>query len=297
MKLTGVKKVLTALILGAALLAPQAAQADDDGRVLHTRGQARPFDVETQSKLGDDAPAVDKDLLDAYRGNRIEQKRSVYNKLNPSSALKTRSNETRSRLGQKGTELHRPTAASRLAYSPRLLATGISSASQRLSVRTGSTLTNRSRFFRTASRGGAAKSASAPAQVQPQVARSTTFAKQAYNYYVRVTSDSDGFFAYHDKGMGQDWKLRMATHPEVRQEGSDYIVQAGFHGMVGQDPHVFPVVLEFRMRGADARWQVADVEMASVNHVTRKPGATEFVVFGSDTYEPLADGSSDDSRS
>lgn len=101
--------------------------------------------------------------------------------------------------------------------------------------------------------------------------------KEDFNYHLHAKS-ADGYFQVQDPLAHETWKVRMVSHPVVRETGAGHVVQAGFAGTLGQDPTIYPVVLQFHLSGDDTTWHVKKVEVISANRIVRE-GKKEMVRF------------------
>lgn len=113
----------------------------------------------------------------------------------------------------------------------------------------------------------------------------TSYVMEDLAMYVQAKS-FDGKFQVSDDLANRNWNTWMASHPALRKVGNDYVAQAGFYGTLGNDPTVYPLVLQFRLEGSDKAWHVRDVQVVSAN-LNQREGAVSFVEWVPNTDNEL----------
>ncbi len=103
------------------------------------------------------------------------------------------------------------------------------------------------------------------------------FAKNSLALFVQAKSEN-GMFPVVDPMTNDVWNTWLVSNPKLRQVGNDYVAQAGFYGSAPGSSDVFPMVVQFRLEGADKSWHVRDVKLVTVNNVAR-PGVAQFLRF------------------
>ncbi|MCA9792852.1 MAG: hypothetical protein KC910_13690 [Candidatus Eremiobacteraeota bacterium] len=121
--------------------------------------------------------------------------------------------------------------------------------------------------------------------IEPNEIPITSYVMEDLAMYVQAKS-FDGKFQVEDELAGRNWSTWMASHPAIRKVGRSYVAQAGFYGTLGNDPTVYPLVLQFRLEGSDKAWHVRDVQVVSANRNERE-GAVSFVQWVPNTENEL----------
>lgn len=102
-------------------------------------------------------------------------------------------------------------------------------------------------------------------------------AKNSLALFVQAKSDN-GMFAVPDPMTKSYWNTWLVSNPKLRKVGRDYVAQAGFYGSAPGSTDVYPMVVQFRLEGANKSWHVRDVKLVTVNNVAR-PGVAQFLRF------------------
>ena len=102
-------------------------------------------------------------------------------------------------------------------------------------------------------------------------------AKNSLALFVQAKSEN-GMFPVLDPMTDGVWNTWLVSNPKLRKVGRDYVAQAGFYGSEPGSSDVYPMVVQFRLEGADKNWHVRNVKLVTVNSVAR-PGVAQFLRF------------------